>query len=74
VIPYTPLFSILYYIAFWSSHSVQRNDDNDNILITSAGGKHYGKVKSRHRKLRGNTVVGIKLVTPSTIITTTYGT
>jgi hypothetical protein len=69
VIPYTPLFSILYYIPFWSSHSVQRN--NDNILITSAGCKHYG---NRHRKLRGNTIVGRKMVTPSTIITTIYGT
>jgi len=73
VIPYTPLFSILYYIPFWSSHSVQRND-NDKISITSAGGKHYGKVNSRHRKLRGNTIVERKTVTSSTIITTVYGT
>jgi len=74
VIPYTPLFSILYYIPFWSSHIIQRNDDNDNISITSAGVKHYGKVNSRHRKLRGNTIVWRKMVTSSTIITAIYGT
>jgi hypothetical protein len=74
VIPYTPPFSLLYYVPFWSSHSVQRNDDNDNTLITLAGSKHYGKVNSRHRKLRGNIMMGRKMVTSSTItITTLHG-